>query len=64
MVTRCDHEQAQKAATVARLLGMWEYPTRPWRVQSCSATTLLGVREGLQWLHTELKDRKSWELNQ
>lgn len=34
---------------------------RPWRVQSCSAISLVGVRDGLQWLHGEMKDRKSWE---
>eukprot|EP00026_Physarum_polycephalum_P010088 Phypoly_transcript_10238.p1 GENE.Phypoly_transcript_10238~~Phypoly_transcript_10238.p1 ORF type:complete len:323 (+),score=50.50 Phypoly_transcript_10238:134-1102(+) len=61
LATKWGEENALKAAGVARMLGMWEYPNRPWRVQSCSAATLLGVRDGLQWLHAEIKDRKSWE---
>lgn len=61
LATRGDEEGAMKAAGVARVLGVWEREGRPWRVQSCSAVSLVGVREGLQWLHTEIKDRKSWE---
>jgi len=61
LATRWGEARAMQAAGVARVLGMWEYPARPWRVQSCSAVSLLGVREALQWLHAEMKDRKSWE---
>jgi len=61
LATHWDSEVATHAAGVARALGLWSHPGRPWRVQSCCATSLLGVKEGLQWLHSEIREKKSWE---
>jgi len=61
LATHWDNKEATHAAGVARALGLWNHPGRPWRVQSCCATSLLGVKEGLQWLQTEIREKKSWE---
>jgi len=61
LATRWDDEHAARAATIARVLGLLYNNTRAWRVQSCCSSTLLGVKEGLQWLHTEMREKKSWE---
>jgi len=61
LATRWNVEGATRAATVAHALGLQYTNSRAWRVQPCCTTTLLGVKEGLQWLHTEMREKKSWE---
>jgi len=61
LATKWDDTHAARAATISRVLDLWNNTTRPWRIQSCCSTTLLGVKEGLNWLHTEMREKKTWE---
>lgn len=50
-----DVPNAATKAEVTEYLGLGIFDTRPWRVQPTCAMSGAGMREGVDWLVTEIK---------
>jgi ADP-ribosylation factor 1/2 len=52
-----DLPNAMSCAEITERLGLCKLRHHAWHIQACSATNREGLFEGLDWLHSRLKDR-------
>ena len=55
-----DMPDAMSASEIREKLGLVSMRDRPWFVQSSCAVKGEGLYEGLDWMATQIKQRKSW----
>ena len=60
LANKQDMPDAMAASDVREMLGLGSMRERPWFVQSSCAVKGEGLYEGLDWLASQIRARKSW----
>ena len=60
LANKQDMPDAMAASDVREMLGLGSMRERPWFVQSSCAVKGKGLYEGLDWLASQIRARKSW----